>query len=251
MARKKKPETEVIIPPDPENKTPSLKKDYVQYAKDHPDELMPFDYDFREQSTYEAIEELKKEIPPECLTKPTGLQIRFIEEYCKDLNGTQAAIRAGYAEASAKDASYRNLNLPHIAYRIKKRLAEKAERTGVTNDRIIAELAKLAFFNIDNVIGKRLNELCIEDLACVSELQRVFNNDGQIAEKVKFYDKHAALLTLSKISNILSDNREADTKIVLNIKRHDKTVKTLDSPQNSSNTGNHDAGNGSNLDDLD
>jgi phage terminase small subunit len=41
--------------------------------------------------------------------KLTPRQQRFIAEYVKDLNGTQAAIRAGYSERSAAEQAYQLL----------------------------------------------------------------------------------------------------------------------------------------------
>ena len=53
------------------------------------------------------------------LNKPTpGLtakQARFVEEFCVDFNATQAAIRAGYAKASAPAAASRLRAHPAVA----------------------------------------------------------------------------------------------------------------------------------------
>lgn len=55
--------------------------------------------------------------------KPTGLtpkQKKFCHEYLVDLNATQAAIRAGYSEKTAKEIGSENLTKPHIAEYIAK-----------------------------------------------------------------------------------------------------------------------------------
>lgn len=44
----------------------------------------------------------------------TALQVRFVDEYLVDLNGTQAAIRAGYSEKTARQAAAENLSKPVI-----------------------------------------------------------------------------------------------------------------------------------------
>lgn len=54
----------------------------------------------------------------------TAKQRRFVEEYCVDFNATQAAIRAGYAERSAKEIGSENLTKPNISDAIKARLNE-------------------------------------------------------------------------------------------------------------------------------
>ena len=57
----------------------------------------------------------------------TEKQIKFCNEYLVDLNGLQAAIRAGYSENTAGEIAYENLNKPHIKAFIAKRRAEIAK----------------------------------------------------------------------------------------------------------------------------
>ncbi len=77
----------------------------------------------------------------------TKKQKRFVEEYLIDLNATQAAIRAGYSPQTAYSIGDENLKKPEIKNAIDKALAERSRRTGVNADRIIEELAKIAFLN--------------------------------------------------------------------------------------------------------
>ena len=71
----------------------------------------------------------------------TNKQKRFIEEYLIDFNATQSAIRAGYSVDTAKDIGCENLAKPNIKKAINKALAERSRRTGITQDRVIQELA--------------------------------------------------------------------------------------------------------------
>ena len=57
--------------------------------------------------------------------KLTAKQQRFCEEYLIDLNGTQAAIRAGYSEKAARQIATENMAKPSIKSYIEKRMAEK------------------------------------------------------------------------------------------------------------------------------
>lgn len=75
----------------------------------------------------------------------TEKQRRFVEEYLVDLNATQAAIRAGYSEDSAKEIGYENLTKPHIAEAVQTGRLRQRERSEATADRVIAELARIAF----------------------------------------------------------------------------------------------------------
>ena len=58
-------------------------------------------------------------------TKLTAKQQRFCDEYLTDLNATQAAIRAGYSEKTARQIGTENLSKPYIREYIDKRMAEK------------------------------------------------------------------------------------------------------------------------------
>ena len=49
----------------------------------------------------------------------TDRQLRFVEEYVKDYNATQAAIRAGYSEKAAHNSGHRNVKNEEIQKKIK------------------------------------------------------------------------------------------------------------------------------------
>lgn len=61
----------------------------------------------------------------------TPKQERFILEYVKDLNATQAAIRAGYSEATAYSIGHENLSKPEIVVRINQHRALVARQATV------------------------------------------------------------------------------------------------------------------------
>jgi phage terminase small subunit len=72
-------------------------------------------------------------------------QQRFVDEYLKDLNGTQAAIRAGYSAHTANEQSTRLLANVHVAAAVARAKAERSARIGLTADRVLEELAAIAF----------------------------------------------------------------------------------------------------------
>ena len=86
------------------------------------------------------------------MAKLTKKQQLFVDEYLIDLNATQAAIRAGYSVSSARDIGCENLTKPNIQEAIAKAMAERSRRTGVNQDRVVLELAKIAFANIADVV---------------------------------------------------------------------------------------------------
>ncbi|HWD14164.1 MAG TPA: terminase small subunit [Pseudochrobactrum sp.] len=75
----------------------------------------------------------------------TTKQERFVTEYLVDLNATQAAIRAGYSEKTARQTGSENLSKPDIADAIAdahNKIAEKAEWSAVDRLRMLADIAE-------------------------------------------------------------------------------------------------------------
>ena len=74
---------------------------------------------------------------------------RFCEEYLLDLNAAQAALRAGFAPATARRASMwinpRNPRKPELRAEIDRLMAERSRRTCVSADEVVRELARIAF----------------------------------------------------------------------------------------------------------
>ena len=71
----------------------------------------------------------------------------FALEYLKDLNGTQAAIRAGYSPTMARVTASRMLSNVSISTAIHAAQDEILKENHVTVARIVRELALIAFFD--------------------------------------------------------------------------------------------------------
>lgn len=69
--------------------------------------------------------------------KLTPKQERFCREYLIDLNGTQAAIRAGYSEKTAYSIASEVLKKPEIMMRINELQADRSQRTEITADYVL------------------------------------------------------------------------------------------------------------------
>ena len=76
--------------------------------------------------------------------KLTAKQQLFVAEYLKDLNATQAAIRAGYSEKTAFSIGAENLSKPLIQEALQKAMKKRSERTEVSVDLVVNELLKIA-----------------------------------------------------------------------------------------------------------
>ena len=66
------------------------------------------------------------------MEKLTPKQARFVEEYLVDLNATQAAIRAGYSESTARAIGHENLTKPDIQEAIAEARGKQQQRTEIT-----------------------------------------------------------------------------------------------------------------------
>jgi phage terminase small subunit len=74
----------------------------------------------------------------------TPKQERFIEEYLVDLNATQAAIRAGYSEATAYSIGHECLKKPEVAAALRDARRQRAQRLQLTADDVLLELWLIA-----------------------------------------------------------------------------------------------------------
>ena len=83
------------------------------------------------------------------VAKLTPKQQRFCDEYLADanMNGTQAAIRAGYAPKRASEQAYQLLQKTTVQEYIAQRKKDRIERTEITQDMVLRELAIIAFSN--------------------------------------------------------------------------------------------------------
>lgn len=81
------------------------------------------------------------------MARLTDKQKRFVEEYLVDLNATQAAVRAGYSEKTAGQIGEQNLKKLEIQDALAKAMAARSERTEITQDMVLRELARVAFAN--------------------------------------------------------------------------------------------------------
>lgn len=78
----------------------------------------------------------------------TPKQERFVAEYLIDLNATQAAVRTGYSAKTAASQGARLLKQGGVARAVQAAQQARAVRTEITQDRVLQELARIAFFDI-------------------------------------------------------------------------------------------------------
>lgn len=150
-------------------------------------------------------------------TKPilNDKQRLFCQEYLIDLNATQAAIRAGYSEKTAKDIGCENLAKPNIQEFIQELMAKRSEKTEITAERVLNELAKIGFSNIQDYIkeGYTLDEICKleKDKASAIESVKIKQTHGDYPStevSFKLHDKLAALEKIAKHIGFFSEDNK-------------------------------------------
>lgn len=155
-------------------------------------------------------------------------QKRFVEEYLIDLNGTQAAIRAGYSPRSANEQAGRLMTNASISHAIAVAQAERSKRTGINQDRVVRELAKVAFADVSRAFntedGTIRTDAPKEDLAAIQQvkMKRMDGEKGTSYEcEVKLTDKTRALELLGKHLGMWKDKMDVNVNMPIVISGSD------------------------------
>jgi phage terminase small subunit len=152
-------------------------------------------------------------------TGMTGKQERFVEEFLKDHNSTQAAARAGYKHPNIIGANLTNpKKYPVVCAAIEKGKEELRREVTADAAMLCKELCKVAFASIKSLVDtsgniRGLHELPDDVAAAVKEFKVSYrvgvDGKGQPAKvkviEVKFHDKLEAMSQLGKHLGLLKD----------------------------------------------
>nr|DAN48034.1 MAG TPA: Terminase small subunit [Caudoviricetes sp.] len=136
--------------------------------------------------------------------------MRFVDEWLIDFNGKQAAIRAGYSAKTAEATAARLLRNVKVQAEISRRQKDLQRRTEISQDRVVKELARIAFADAT-------------DYACVETLTYE-NEDGTVSP---------VQIVSPKDTDTLSDDQRAAIAGIkhgangIEVKLHDK-IKALE-----------------------
>lgn len=183
----------------------------------------------------------KASAPARTETRPLNArEQRFVEEYLVDLNGAQAASRAGYSAKTSNVTASKLLTRPNIHAAIMAGMAARSQRTKITQDMVLEELAKLAFsdprdfFREDGTLKhpQELNDRAAASLAQFEVREEFENEDPDevneaqphggalqrkyagrkrlagLTTKVKWADKRAALVDIGKHLGMFIERKE-------------------------------------------
>jgi phage terminase small subunit len=151
----------------------------------------------------------------------TAKQQLFVKEYLIDLNATRAYKAAGYSVKSDNAAAvegHKLLRNPKIAAEVQKAMDERSERTKITADRVLKELAKIGFANITDYLKVKTSERVVERKTVTDEegnetLVPVFD----MVQSVELFDTDDIdRIKMDAVAEI------TETKYGISLKLHDK-----------------------------
>lgn len=150
------------------------------------------------------------------MAKLTEKQRRFVDEYLIDLNATQAAIRAGYSVKTANEQGSQNLAKLSIQQAIAEQMAERSKRTGINQDRVVLELAKIALVKMTDIVdsqGRIKSDASPDDLACIESVkykESESDTGSSVEREVKIASKLKALELLGKHLGMWNDKLDVN-----------------------------------------
>jgi len=150
-------------------------------------------------------------------------QKRFADEYLIDMNAAAAYVRAGYSPKHANANAQKLLQNTAVRAYIDQRMAEISRRTGVTQERIIRELARIGFLDPTQLVNMDTAELldnaAADDRAAIASV-KVKSMSGEtemIEREVRFADKIKALELLGKRFGMWIDKQQVEGTVGVQI----------------------------------
>lgn len=150
----------------------------------------------------------------------TKKQKIFADEYLIDLNATRA-YRVAYPsvkkDETARANGSRMLRNANVAKYISERMQERQQRTEVTQDMVVKELAAIAFARATDYVTIRGGTVCIKDTESLSDDQiRAIAGikEGANGIEIKLNDKEKALELLGRHLGIWNDKLDIKTPAI-------------------------------------
>lgn len=142
---------------------------------------------------------------------------RFCEEYIKDLNGSEAAIRAGYAKKTCRQSAHELLTIPDVIDYIEKMQAKIAKRNEITVDELIQDLVEMKNLDVADLYDEDglsidISQLPASFTRCIQEV--IETKSGL---KIKFYSKLDAIEKLAKHLGFYEKDNKQSAEMSINI----------------------------------
>ena len=142
-----------------------------------------------------------------------------MREYLVDLNGTQAAIRAGYSKRGASVTAARLLVNSRISEAISEGRRKREEKIEIRAEEVLLELKRLAMVDLGQAYDsegrlRKVHEMPEDVRRAIASVDtaEIWGPDGgaQLGEvkRVKFWDKTKALESLGKHLRLFTERLE-------------------------------------------
>ena len=127
--------------------------------------------------------------------KLTPKQARFVEEYLIDLNATQAAIRAGYSQKTARQAGAENMTKPVVANALAAAQAARSERTEIDADYVLNRLAEIDQMDVLDIMN---DDMSLKPVSGWPKVWRRYLSGFDVAEMFEGRGEDRAMVGLLK-----------------------------------------------------
>lgn len=112
------------------------------------------------------------------MTELTAKQERFVQEYLIDLNGKQAAIRAGYSPATAESQASRLLTYAKVSEYLKQKAQTVADKLGITAEYVL-EATKAVHEQSKPLVHKADAGVALKALDFMGKHLKLWDNDDK------------------------------------------------------------------------
>ena len=168
------------------------------------------------------------------MRKLDARELVFVDEYLVDLDPKRAALAARYSATVAASKAYQWVSnskvKPHVFAAIRAGQAERSKRTGITQDRVLNELAKIGFADIRKAVqwgdgfavqDPESGEMVISNGVSLIGSEQIDNDTAaaiseisQTAQglKIKMHDKKGALVDIGRHLGMFKDKMELTGK---------------------------------------
>jgi phage terminase small subunit len=160
-------------------------------------------------------------LPAPPVAKLTARQARFVDEYLITLSASEAARRAGYVKKHADVTGPRLLGNVGVAAEIARRQAERAVKTGITQERVLLETSLLAFSDVTHYLVDEQGNVVLapgappDAMRALQSIKRKFTKQFVAGEwvtvvevEVKLWDKPGVLKLAGRHVGLFPDKVE-------------------------------------------
>ena len=151
---------------------------------------------------------------------------RFVDEYVITPVASEAVTAAGYKTRHPRQKGWELMRTPLVAAAIAQKMGERMDRTMITQDRVLNELAIIGFSSLDQYDIDPVTEgvdvvpgAAEHAVRAVSSIKRTVTKDENGTEtrhtEIKLWDKLSALTMMAKHLGMLDPRLTVEAKVTL------------------------------------